>query len=324
MSEIENAFSPTRVGLAETELRAEQKVTDMSKSRDRSVVLNVDTAVGSCRYPRRRPWFRGGVPFVGRGDPGAWSDLEVITPSWLRRRFGAQTVELVASGQEQYGGAWQSMSLAAFVDYLEECEPLGGPLGAPGAGAPLYMSEDLNFIDHLGLEEAVCMFVRQWIPRSTFLWPEFAFWMGPASSRTGLHADPDGFNLLCQIYGKKRLYVVPPRFHRYVPKSDRFDAGARVSVADIWNRASAERFPSLSRIDALSVVLEPGDILYMPRWWWHAAENLGPSIALSYRAESMQSALQNLPTLGLTLLHEWGLYRAGNCTCHPPDEEPER
>jgi len=42
-------------------------------------------------------------------------------------------------------------------------------------------------------------------------------------------------------------------------------------------------FPLYNVIPKYEVVLEPGDVLYSPQWWWHTVDNLGESIGVAMR-----------------------------------------
>ena len=41
------------------------------------------------------------------------------------------------------------------------------------------------------------------------------------------------------------------------------------------------RFPNFAKSRALQVVVEPGDVLYVPPYTWHYVETLSPSVSLS-------------------------------------------
>ena len=160
--------------------------------------------------------------------------------------------------------------------------------------------------------------MRPLLPRHAFAL-QTPFWLGPKGSKTGLHAEPDGWNFLCQFYGEKEVVLVSPAHDHLIPRSTRFDGGGKTALMDIWDTAQRENSPLFKETKPLVFHLKPGDILFIPRWWWHAARNTTTSIAFSYRVETIGSAFLNIPSLCFIGLHNLGLYKNNNCTCHTPE-----
>ena len=46
--------------------------------------------------------------------------------------------------------------------------------------------------------------------------------------------------------------------------------------------AYAEGFPLLAGAAYVDMVLEPGDVLFLPRGWWHYLKSLSTSISLAF------------------------------------------
>lgn len=140
-------------------------------------------------------------------------------------------------------------------------------------------------------------------------------WIGPAGTVTGLHSDSVN-NLLAQLEGKKIVLLAMPKYTKDIYVSKKFDLAAKVSSVDI-NNYDEGKHPKFKNIPFYSVVLEPGDVLFIPRGWWHYVKSLDFSISVNnfgYQLRDMLTAypLENL----LHRLHARGLYRKNNCTCH--------
>ncbi|WP_136466600.1 cupin-like domain-containing protein [Flagellimonas onchidii] len=141
-----------------------------------------------------------------------------------------------------------------------------------------------------------------------------AVWIGPKGTITGLHAD-DHNNMLAQIVGKKLMIVASPKYKRNVYPSKKFDLGAVLSQVDI-NNYDEEKFPEFRNIEFLKVELEPGDVLYNPRDWWHYVKSLEASISTNTFAYTMTDMLFLRPFERIkSSLHYRGLYKKNNCTC---------
>jgi hypothetical protein len=92
-----------------------------------------------------------------------------------------------------------------------------------------------------------------------------AFWIGPAGTRTALHRDLST-TLLCQVLGRKRVWLVPPEEDVEVSDRPHWAAPTDLTRADLAVR---------------EVVLEPGEALSLPVGWWHEAVALDASFTVT-------------------------------------------
>ena len=115
------------------------------------------------------------------------------------------------------------------------------------------------------------------------------FFLAPASTFTPVHAAHES-NAFVQIHGTKRWLLWPARYQQLIePVPDRrpyFHAGY------LPGRTSAE--PELGAYaPAYEVLLEPGDVLYVPPFVWHYVENVTTTIAAAYRFFSIRHGLRS-------------------------------
>lgn len=100
---------------------------------------------------------------------------------------------------------------------------------------------------------------------------------GPLKTQT--HNDRD-HNLACVIAGRRRFLLFPPEqvANLYVGP---LEAPPPLSLVDP-EAPDVERFPRFRQaLDAASVAwLEPGDCLFMPKYWWHHVTSLDPFNAM--------------------------------------------
>ena len=107
----------------------------------------------------------------------------------------------------------------------------------------------------------------------------WSLWLGAAASTTAMHIDYQSFNILYVVTGVKRLVLIDPAFHypcTQRPRVRRWDIASCWSGVDVLSR----RPPS----HAKEVWLRAGDALVIPEHYWHAAENLEPTIAIGLNA----------------------------------------
>lgn len=92
-------------------------------------------------------------------------------------------------------------------------------------------------------------------------------------------------NVLCQIRGSKRLRLYPPSDILLLDISP----GDSSSTIDVFEPIPAHR-TSLQHAHAHDAVLGPGDVLFIPPMWAHAAQAISPiSIAVNVFFRSLDS-----------------------------------
>lgn len=103
-------------------------------------------------------------------------------------------------------------------------------------------------------------------------------WIGPAGTFTPLHHDLTN-NLIAQIVGRKHV--------KLIPASEVGKMYNNVAVfSDIGNlddpSIDGSRFPRLEGLKMYDIVLNLGELLYIPIGWWHQVASLDFSITSTY------------------------------------------
>lgn len=156
---------------------------------------------------------------------------------------------------------------------------------------------------------------------------------------TGLHCD-DEDNVLVQVSGRKRVTLVPPWQRHCCYPNRKYDEGTTCCDADAEaatgvrgggaRREAIARHPALAGAAARSVVLEAGDVLFIPRYWFHQVRPLRcvvnrtgggepavVSISLNFFVSTPWQLLrEGLPRWALNAAHRWLRWRRGCCVCH--------
>jgi hypothetical protein len=143
------------------------------------------------------------------------------------------------------------------------------------------------------------------------------FWIGPEGAATPLHSDSWGFNLFFQGFGRKRFLLFEPEQEPCLYPSDVFEFNtvhSRVNVREPDDR----KFPRFRQARPIEVILRPGELLVLPRCWWHDVESLDPSISVNAWAVTARDRFtaSYLLNRGKKFLHEMGVYKKRRCTCH--------
>ena len=139
-------------------------------------------------------------------------------------------------------------------------------------------------------------------------------WIGPAGTVTGFHYDLSD-NLYAQIAGQKSFQLVSPDDSVYMYQSPKFDYASRLSQIDA-TQYDPHRFPLFTKARVQKTILNPGELLFIPRGWWHQVESLSVSISANNFGKTYADILfGRIPDKVRAVLHRYGLY-ARECTCH--------
>jgi hypothetical protein len=194
---------------------------------------------------RHRPVvFRG----LMDGQPAAGWDLP-----GLRHRLGERRVQVVASGgprvvwHPKHGLPLQHERFQDFADHL-------------AVGRYDYLQDDINSVPALKADYRLpdCL-GRRPIARQKL-------WLGGAGLVTPLHYDPvETFHWM--VRGAKRFLCYRPGVGRYYPNPVDSDAPfiSRVDPDD----PRPGQFPRFPAAEAVELILEAGEVLYLPAFWWH-------------------------------------------------------
>jgi hypothetical protein len=140
-------------------------------------------------------------------------------------------------------------------------------------------------------------------------------WIGPSGTISGFHADHVN-NMFSQIMGKKLFILASTSENSKMYPSKKYIIGATASRVDL-NTIDLGKYPKFEKVKFRSVILEPGDVLFIPKKWWHYVESLDPSISISNFGYSKKE----LYTIAFfeqlkDVLHRRGYYKSKNCMCH--------
>jgi len=203
-----------------------------------------------------------------------------LTASWaasswtfdsLRAASGERVVkallELPRSGGVLPGGhsAYEhEMTLSAFLDFAK----------SDYDGKPCYLgySRPADLIP--GYDDA---FDFAGLTHAGTTGTDTRLWVGSARTCSGLHSDLKD-NIFAQVYGSKRVLLVPFReSHRVYPFLDNI-VNSQVDP-DEFDR---QRFPKFARATVLSTRVALGEVLFIPRGWWHYIKSESPSISINH------------------------------------------
>ncbi|TBW54792.1 hypothetical protein EZI54_13060 [Marinobacter halodurans] len=198
---------------------------------------------------------------------------------WWNDRFGDQTVRIQEMEKAAYmpENTYVSTTISMLVSMLAS-----NPNGSRFA---LY---ETSVLEILGLGQYLP--VPEMVPRE---YPVKChnIWIGAPHINSTLHQDghivdrtgkdPKKYhNLNFQIAGRKHFILAHPNQtkHLYPMHRDMYNDGAPTSQVDPFGPLDFGTFPEVKKAELFEGVLEPGEMLYVPRGWWHAFYSLENTI----------------------------------------------
>lgn len=131
--------------------------------------------------------------------------------------------------------------------------------------------------------------------------PAINLWFGSAENVTPLHYDHTN-NFFAQVYGRKRLTLFDPTQTGLLYPYPLEASASHVSFIDP-EQPDFEKYTRFRQARALAGVIEPGELLYLPAYWWHHVRSLQISISVNFwwppcfEQNFLPNALRTLPLL---------------------------
>ena len=218
-----------------------------------------------------REYVRRNRPVVIDGAAEKWPAMQRWTPEYFRERFGDETVQV--SYKER-------MLMRDFVDaVLESTRERPGPYlfraflheHIPGLLADLSPENPYIFAGRFG---SALIPERWWRPDGYL-----KLLMGGVGSKFPvMHYDLEHAHAqITEIYGDKEFFLFPPEDGpNLYPRSLQSNWS---QVEDPAN-PDLQRFPRMAQATPYRAVLKPGQTIFVPMLWWHAARPLTVSISV--------------------------------------------
>lgn len=215
-----------------------------------------------------RDYIQPSLPVILTGVMQDWPARRRWSLEWLASEFGDR---LVTVGDTQGGRlvidrssgiVQREMALGDYIERLASGDPGCYLLSSLAERLPELLA-DLRF-DALVAKAS---------------WRSLRIWISAPATRAALHHDlPENF--LAQLTGRKRIILIHRRHGRNVYRHGLFHGAPNFCAVDAEN-PDYVRFPRFRGVERITVDLEPGEILYIPRLWWHQIHSLDLSISVN-------------------------------------------
>lgn len=263
-------FAPENARLQGWRDRIRLRLAEQLRRGGRGKVIAVERVQSLTAAEFRSRYLATGTPVVIDKGASEWPCHKEWSFEAFRERFGEATLKLV------HHQGLSDDDILIDREYTEEMR-FGDFLDQALQGGLKYMrfSPILEMFPEL-IDDFDMSFLRK-MPGPLSLGTTFEAFIGGRKTFTPLHTAPTPF-FFVNACGVKRWVLIP---NHYLPILNPPANGMSYtpSEADI-RRDEDPDFPGLESVDRMEVVLEPGDLFFMPSWLWHAVQNETPTIGV--------------------------------------------
>lgn len=231
----------------------------------------------------KKKYIRKGIPVVIENGAKDWGCVKNWSLDYFKKLHGEDEVTIMASAIGE-----KPFEISTLKDILDNISNGGDKYFR---FYPLLKEhpEHLKDFDYKWLQNC----------RDKFgFWDQFQVFIGGKETYTPIHSAMPS-NIFTQVYGEKEWVIYPPSLTAIIDcePGKNFHRGApHKKATGPFNPFKPDFEPPYNLyqyIDAINVVLKPGDILYNPPQWWHSVENKSVSIGVGFRWISPFSALRS-------------------------------
>ena len=211
-------------------------------------------------------------PVMIQGMLNDWPALECWTPEYFKRKCGKQLIEVQFGRNENLNyeiKADQYIQQMKFSDYIDLIQ-------SSTETNDFYITArntNTNGEALSALWQDVPL-MAEYLKTDSITYPGF-FWYGPKGTITPLHHDLTN-NFMAQVQGRKLVRLFSPT---HLPNV--YNNYNVYSPVDLGNIDYAQ-FPQFKNIKIMDVIIEPGDLLFLPVGYWHYVLGLETSITMTY------------------------------------------
>jgi hypothetical protein len=220
-----------------------------------------------------RGYLNRGRPLVIAQGAADWPAAQ-WTPELLRAKAGSAKVMTHRSDtpyfglDEKHGGPKlkeEEMTLDTFVSMVF----------TPKNDKLFYYLQRASIPDRLPALLADLRYPEGVDPKKIYL---VNLWFGPGNNITRLHYDVPN-NFLVHFYGRKRITLYAPQdTAKLYPFRTKAYNMSQVNI----DKPDVARFPKFADAQPYEAEIGPGDMLYIPPYWWHQVYSLELGISANY------------------------------------------
>lgn len=219
-------------------------------------------------------------PCVITGEIDDWKALSSWTIDYLKSTIGDKIVRCRISNSDYFDNYHQhrQIQLSVFLDWILATEQAN-------SWDTLFVKKNKMkyFVGSLDIPSYFSELLSD-ITIPNYFNPKLLIsnnlWIGRGNNRVNLHYDLF-HNFNAQIVGQKHWVIFPPKQSSLLyphPWYSRFFWCSQVNI----NQPDFKKFPNFREATPLEVIINPGEILFLPVGWWHSPIGVGMNIAVNF------------------------------------------
>lgn len=230
-----------------------------------------------------------GIPLVIRNAAKDWDCYSKWTPEFFGENYGDDEIVLTEDHIATDDSALGRITLREIVDNLDD-----GDIAKYARFVPIlsYHPELFQDFDTQWLAERIDKNnkLKLWGEKGPGTSLRSHLFLGRKGAKTEVHCALTN-NMFINVYGRKQWHLISPKYDpmMYSP----VNWGPGLYGTELSPEASDfEKYPLQKYISGYKFVLEPGDILFNPPFWWHHVKNLTHCISIGMRWYSFSNAMK--------------------------------
>ena len=137
---------------------------------------------------------------------------------------------------------------------------------------------------------------------------KYDFMSGSEGSYTPLRYNISHRNYYLVTSGKVKIKLISPNSGKYLQKESDYDIFEFSSPIDPWD-VQDEFKPEFSKAKTLNLELEPGQIIFIPPYWWYSIKYEKVSSVCAFEYRTYMSTISILPKLLMGVLQQQNIKR---------------
>ena len=246
--------------------------TEMKQQRKGNTFL-VDRIENLSEEVFKKKYLLKNQPVIFSGKAAKWACVQNWNLDYLKEQHGDD--EIIIVNQEDPDNTHEILTLTKLIDGIND------GLTRYYRFYPLIQRHPERLLD----------FDYKWMQKhrhQKIKFDTFQVFIGPDKSYTPLHNANPG-NLFTQVFGEKEWILFP---EYYTPVIDPNPVRSNYRSAPIrkkygpYNPFQPDHespYHLFEYCDRYKAHLKPGDVLFVPPYWWHSVRNIGHSIGVGYR-----------------------------------------
>lgn len=136
----------------------------------------------------------------------------------------------------------------------------------------------------------------------------YDIWSGSIGCQTPLRYNLNYRNYIYLTNGAAKLKLIPPQSSRYLDVIKDYDNFEYRSPVNPWDVQEKYKM-SFGKIKVLDLDIIPGQIIFIPAYWWYSIEYTELSCICSFQYRTYMNTLAILPEIILSLLQKQNIKR---------------